>query len=203
MALREGLTGTLTHPTPESLWRLRADLLEAGVPPGGPLWRVLAEYQQFLQHIHTGIASRHYSDLASKLDIGSITGVVVDRFFEQKDGRSLARSLLSGFLTEGLMVLATRQHVRAWEESLSSVCTGAAWFLYEELWRWALEKNPELDPVKRRRTLDSLFVPLCSKAGDGPSKAILIGSLFQLLLLSRVLDEMARLPSGNETRAPA
>ncbi len=199
MALREGLTGTLTHPTPETLWRLRADLLEAGVQSAEPVWRVLAEYQQFLQHIQTGIASRHYSDLASKLDIGSITGVVVDRLCEPKDGRDLARALLSGFLTEGLMVLATRQHVRAWEESLGAVCTGASWFLYEELWRWAQEKNPELDSQERRRMLDSLFVPLCSKSGDGPSKAILIGSLFQLLLLSRVLDAMAQAPSPIKT----
>jgi len=190
MSLREGLARTLTHPTPEAVWNLRAGLLEAGVPPGARLWRVIEEYQQFLQHILTGAASRHYSDLASKLDIGSITGVVVDRFFESKDARSLARSMLSGVLSEGLMVLATRQHVRAWEESLGAVCSGASWFLYEELWRWSQEKNPELTAGQRRLMLDKLFQPLCSKQGDGPSKAILIGSLFQLLLLSHILDEI-------------
>ncbi len=192
MSLREGLTGTLTHPTPEALWRLRADLLEAGVTPGARVWRVLEEYQRFLQSVLTGSTSRHYSELASKLDIGSITGVVVDRFFEAKDARSLARSLLSGFLSEGLMVLATRQHVRAWEESLGAVCSCASWFLYQELWDWSQEKNPELASEERRRMLDRLFMPLCSKEAAGPSKAVLIGALFQLLLLSRTLDELTR-----------
>jgi hypothetical protein len=199
MSLQTGLADTLTHPTPESLWRLRADLLEAGVLPGRRIWYVIEEYQQFLQHILTGTASRHYSELASKLDIGSITGVVVDRFLELKDARSLARSLLSGFLSEGLMVLATRQHVKAWEESLSAVCTGASWFLYEELWRWAQEKNPDLPAGERRRMLDNLFNPLCDKESAGTSKAILIGSLFQLLVLSYALDEIARLPPAVES----
>jgi hypothetical protein len=192
MSLREGLTGTLTHPTPETLWRLRAELLEAGVAPGARVWRVIEEYQRFLQSVLTGSSSRHYSDLASKLDIGSITGVVVDRFFEAKDARNLARSLLSGFLSEGLMVLATRQHVRAWEESLGAVCSCASWFLYRELWDWSQEKNPGLATGERRRMLDKLFTPLCSREAAGPSKAVLIGSLFQLLLLSHTLDELDR-----------
>ncbi len=195
MALREGLTRTLTHPTPETLWQLRADLLEAGVPPEQPVWRIIEEYQQFLQHILTGAASRHYSDLASKLDIGSLTGIVVDRFVESKDAGSLVRSLLSGLLSEGLMVMATRQHVKAWEESLGAVCSGASWFLYEELWRWAEEKKPETPPQERRRMLDGLFQPLCIKDAGGPSKAVLIGALFRLLLLSHTLDEIARLPT--------
>ena len=195
MTLREGLIGAMTHPAPQALWGLRADLLEAGVPPGGRVWAVIVEYERFLQQILTGTTSRHYSDLASKLDIGSITGLVVDRFLSSKDGRDLTQSLISGLLTEGLMVLATRQHVKAWEESLGAVCTGASWFLYEELWRWAQEKKPELAAGERRRMLDQLFRPLCSTEGAGAVKAVLIGSLFQLLLLSHTLDEIARLPS--------
>ncbi len=196
MSLRKGLADALTHPTPEALWGLMGDLLEAGIPAEGRVWRVIEEYQKFLQHILTGAASRHYSDLASKLDIGSITGVVVDRFLESKDARSLARSMLSGILSEGLMVLATRQHVKAWEESLGAVCTGASWFLYEELWYWAQEKKPELPAGERRLMLDNLFRPLCAREGAGASKAVLIGSLFQLLLLSYALDEIAGLPSS-------
>ncbi len=191
MSVRETLAATLTHPTPAALWRLRADLLEAGVSPGSRVWRLIEEYQRFLQSLQTGSASRHYSDLASKLDIGSITGVVVDRFFESTDAKSLARSLLTGFLSEGLMVLATRQHVHAWEESLGAVCSGASWFLYQELWQWSQEKNPELAAGERRRMLDGLFQPLCSGEAGGASKAVLIGSLFQLLLLSYMADELA------------
>jgi hypothetical protein len=193
MSLREALGKTLACPTTDSLWNLRAELLEADVPPGGRVWAVTAEYQRFLEQVRTGTASRHYSELASKLDIASISGVVLERFLEPQGARQLALSLITGILTEGMMVLATRQHVKAWEEGMDSVCTGAAWYLYEELWRWAQERKPELPVEERRRLLDRLFKPICSSHGNGFSKAVLIGSLFQLLLASEVADEIARL----------
>jgi len=189
MPLREALAKTLTCPTTENLWCLRAELLEAGVPPGARVWAVIGEYQRFLEQVRTSTASRHYSELASKLDIGSISGVVIERFLEPQGARELALSLISGIVSEGLMILATRQHVKAWEEGLGSVCEGAAWFLYEELWRWTQEKKPELDAAERRRLLDLLFKPICATSAGGFSRSVLIGSLFQLLLASSVADE--------------
>ena len=62
----------------------------------------------------------------------------------------MAMGILSGALTEGLMVLATRQHVRAWEGELESVHRKAAWQLYEELWRWSSGRNSDLSPGERR-----------------------------------------------------
>jgi hypothetical protein len=193
MAIREALKETLSSPATEGLWRLRAELLEAGIPRESRVWGVIGEYQRFLEEVRTGVTSRHYSDLASKLDIGSISGVILDRFLEPQDARQLTFSLLSGVLSEGLMVMATRQHVKAWEEGLGSVCTGAAWFLYEELWHWTHEKKPELPAAERRRLLDLLFKPICSAGNDAFSRAVVIGTLFQLLLLSGVSDEVARL----------
>ena len=195
IAIREALKETLNLPTTEGLWRLRSELLEAGVPAGSRVWEVVREYQHFLEQVRTGATSRHYSDLASKLDIGSISGVILERFLEPQNARQLAFSLISGILSEGLMVMATRQHVRAWEEGLGSVCTGAAWFLYEELWRWTLEKKPDLPAAERRRLLDLLFKPICSAQSGGFGRAVVIGTLFQLLLVSEVSDEAARLPT--------
>jgi hypothetical protein len=106
MRLREALSTTLTHPTPENLWNLRAELLEAGVPPGSRILPVIGQYQLFLEQVRTGTASRHYSELASKLDIGSISGVLLERFLEPESARELTLSLLSGILSEGLMVAA-------------------------------------------------------------------------------------------------
>ena len=118
----------------------------------------------------------------------SISGVILERFLEPQEGRQLALSLISGLLSEGLMILATRQHVKAWEEGLGSVCTGAAWFLYEEMWRWTQEKKPDLPAAERRRLLDLLFKPICSAESGGFSRVLVIGTLFQLLLLSEVSD---------------
>ena len=188
MSIREALRDTLSCPTTEGLWRLRAELLETCVPPESRVWAVINEYLRFLEQVRTGTASRHYSDLASKLDVGSISGVILERFLEPQNASQLALSLISGILSEGLMILATRQHVRAWEEGLGSVCTSSAWFLYEEMWRWTQKKKPDLPPAERRRLLDLLFKPICAAESGGFSRAVVIGTLFQLLLVSEVSD---------------
>ncbi len=194
MNVREALGRTLSRPTTENLWELRGDLLEAGLPSGSRVWTILAEYQRFLEEVRTRTESRHYSELASKLDIASISGVVLERFLEPQGARELALSLVSGVLTEGLMALATRQHVNAWEAGLASVCTGSAWFVYEEMWHWARRIKPDLDACERRRLLDLLFKPICSGDSGNSSRLLLIGVLFQLLLLSEVVEELAGMP---------
>jgi hypothetical protein len=93
------------------------------------------------------------------------------------------------------MAFATRQHVKAWEAGLASVCAGSAWFLYEEMWHWARRRKPELDAGERRRLLDALFAPVCAADPGNVSKFHLVGSLFQLLLISEVAEESARLPA--------
>ncbi len=192
MPLADALSRTLSCPTTGNLWQLRAELLESGVPPGGRVWVILGEYQRFLEQVRTSTESRNYSELASKLDIASISGIVVERFLEPQGARELALSIVSGILSEGLMSLATRQHVKAWEAGLASVCAGSAWFLYEEMWHWARRKKPELDAGERRRLLDLLFAPVCSANPGDVSAFHFVGSLFQVLLISEVADEIAR-----------
>jgi hypothetical protein len=198
MPLVEVLSRTLSYPTTENLWQLRSELLQSGVPQGGRVWVILGEYQRFLEQVRTSTESRQYSELASKLDIASISGIVVERFLEPQGARELALSVLSGILSEGLMAVATRQHVKAWKAGLASVCAGSAWFLYEEMWHWAQRKKPELNTAERRHLLDLLFAPVCSAHQGDVGTFLLIGSLFQVLLVSEVADEIARLPATQE-----
>ncbi|MBP1601202.1 MAG: hypothetical protein H6Q06_1353 [Acidobacteria bacterium] len=198
MPLIEALGRTLSSPTTMHLWQLRAELLESGVPPGGRVWAILGEYQRFLEQVRASTESRQYSELASELDIASISGIVVERFLEPQGARELALSTISGILSEGLMALATRQHVKAWKAGLASVCAGSAWFLYEEMWHWAQRKKPEVNAVERRRLLDLLFAPACSAHQGDAGIFLLIGSLFQVLLVSEVADEIARLPAAQQ-----
>jgi hypothetical protein len=81
------------------------------------------------------------------------------------------------------MVMATRQHVKAWEGELSAVYRAAAWYLFGELWHWAARLKPDLSPAERRRLLDRLLFPALSAETGGATKAVLLGLLFQVLVL--------------------
>jgi len=193
MFLRESLITVLTDPTADGLWTLRADLLEAGTPQCARIWEVIDRYRDFLDQLSSSMTSRHYSDLASRLDIGSVSGVILERLLEPQSGRELALSLLTGALSEGLMVAATRQHVKAWEQGIATYIKSTAWFLYEEVWRWADEMKPDLSAAERRRQLDNLFELVHNPEVDTVCKAVLLGLLFQLLLASRACDVIAQL----------
>jgi hypothetical protein len=181
--LRPALAGVLSSPTPQGLWELRSRLLEAGIPDHDPIWQIVGEFHRFLDELGTRTSSREYSQLASKLDIGAVGGVVIEQLLEPEDPAETSMRLLSALLSEGLMFLATRQHVKAWEGELSAVHRAAAWYLYGELWRWAARLKPDLSPADRRRLLDRLLSPALSDETDGTTKAVLLGLLFQVLVL--------------------
>ena len=141
------------------VWELRADLLVRGLESNHAAFRLLAELHRFLDRLETGTASRDHSERASMMDIGSFGGVVASELIEAEDAGELARRLLAGSITEGLAVLATRQHVRAWRGELASVYRETSWFLYDELWSWAARRKPELDAGERRRLIDQLLAP--------------------------------------------
>jgi hypothetical protein len=166
-------------------------LLEADVPVEDPVWRIVGEFHRFLDELGTRSSSREYSQLASKLDISGVGGVVAEQLLESKDPEETSMRLLGALLSEGLMVLATRQHVKAWEGELSAVYRAAAWYLYDELWRWAAGLKPDLSAADRRRLLDRLLSPALSAETDGTTKAVLLGLLFQVLLLHHLSPHLA------------
>ena len=53
------------------------------------------------------------------MEIGSLSGVVAADLAEADDPAEWARRLLSATITEGLAVMATRQHVKAWRGELT------------------------------------------------------------------------------------
>jgi len=191
VTLRQAAASVLTAPTPAGLWDLRSRLLEAGVPADDPVWDVVGEFHRFLDELGTRSSSREYSQLASKLDISAIGGVVLEQLLEPEDPAETSMRLLSAVLSEGLMVLATRQHVKAWEGELSAVYRAAAWYLYGGLWHWAERLKPDVSPLERRRLLDRLLTPALSAETDGGAKAILLGLLFQVLVLHHLCPHLA------------
>jgi len=182
----QALAAVQRSPGRDELWRLRAELLAAGVPGASPVWEVLDRFRDFMDRLATGTSSREYSDLASKLDISAVGGVVLEHVFEAEDPKDLGRRLLAAVVSEGLMVLATRQHVKAWEGALAAVLRDAAWYLYGELWRWTVESKPDLPPADRRKLLDELLAPVHAETTSGLHKAVLLGVLFQVVLIARV-----------------
>lgn len=186
MPLQDSLALVLAAPSAETVWRLRGDLLESDRPPDPRLLSLLAAFHDYLDRLATGMSSRDFSNLASKLDIAAVSGVILDRLAEASDASTLALDLFSGAVSEGLMVLATRQHVRAWEGELAAVHRSAAWLLYDELWRWTGERNPAVPPARRRALLDELMAPVLAADSPGLVKAVLICRLFQLLIAAEV-----------------
>jgi len=189
------LRQVLSSPTPGALWELRGDLLERGVRPDAPLLEILGEFHAFLDRFATTTSSRDLNHLASKLDIGAVGGVVLEQLFEGCEPRDLAMRVLTGGISEGLMVLASRQYVRAQQGELAGIFRLTAWSLYRLLWRWAAAANPELAATDRRRLLDEVTTPL--RGSDVPIevKAVLAGRLFQVLVLAHLTDD-PRLGTG-------
>jgi hypothetical protein len=182
------LRRVLTSPTLDGLWNLRAELLEGGVAADAPLLEIIGELHGFLDHFATATSSRDLNHLASKLDIGAIGGVFLEQLFESPDPKELAMRVLTGGISEGLMVLASRQYVRATEGELAALFRETAWALYNRLWRWTVDANPDLDPGERRRLIDELTSPLRDPAVPVGAKAVLAGRIFQVLLLAHLND---------------
>ena len=186
MPLGDSLALVLAAPSAETVWRFRGDLLAAGTPPDGRLLTLLGAFHDYLDRLATGMSSRDYSQLASKLDISAISGVILERLAEESGSPKLGLNLVAGAISEGLMALATRQHVKAWEGELAAVHRAAAWVLYDELWRWSVGRNPEIDAIERRRLLDQLLAPALDSAQPGLLRAALICRLFQILIAAEV-----------------
>jgi len=181
--LPPSLFNLLRAPTAAAAWDLRAELLGLGVEPTEKAFRLLADFYRYLERIETGAASQGHSERASKMEIGSLSGVVGADLAEAEDSGEWARRLLSATITEGLAVMATRQHVKAWRGELDSVHREAAWFLYDEFWTWASCRKPDLDPAERRQLLDQLMAPIHDDKVPSGAKQLILCSLFVLLLV--------------------
>ena len=195
MSLHDAVQPILSHPTPEALVELQGALLvrrqeDAGVDVA---LEIAGQFYTYLCDLKSKITARSYSELASRLDIGAV-GVVALENVLTAEGAHFWQGLFLGGLAEILMVSASRQYVKGWEVETGLVHTQAVWFLTEALWQTSVRMQPDLQPDRRWQAIRSLLAPAIDPHVAAPEKAVLLGRVFQILLLSCVVP---LLPAAN------
>lgn len=192
----DGLLALIAAPSPDTLRRLRGVLLEAGLVPDAEVWATLDHFFQFLNELAANATSRQYSHFASLLDIGAVGSVAVQNLLSADDGEpggpQIWKRLLAGGLSEGLMVLAARQYVKAWEGEMAAVYRAAAWNLTQHLWRISSQMRPEMPAGDRRHLLERLLAPAGDESLPGTARAALIARLYQVVLLVQISNLQER-----------
>ena len=181
--LNELLNRIARQPTTDDLWALRGTLLACtqGQPEAQLAHEIAREFYMYLSELQSKMNARQYNELASLLDIGSVGMLALqDIIFEEKD---LWKNLLLGGIGEGLMVLASRQYVKAWEQELKSVHRRAAWSLYGVLWQLSCEHQPDVATSERQALIEATLAPALDDDTPFESRMLLLLRLFQTLLL--------------------
>ncbi len=187
-SFQESLAAVLTQPTPTALWRLRGDLLQAGLSADHAVWDVIDRFYDFLNALSAGMKAHEFNKMATMLDIGAVGGVAVQGMIEGKiPVTDLWKKLVAGSVGEGLMVLASRQYIKSAHAEIIGVYNAAAWDLFAALWDVSAQMQPNLSPADRRGLLDHLLAPVLHEETDDGVKMVLIGRLFQMLLLVHLI----------------
>ena len=187
---QESLVIVLKQPTPQAVWRLRGDLFQAGLPANHKIWPIIDHFYTFLNELSVGMKAHEFSKMATLLDIGAIGGVAVQGIVEgDLPVDALWKKLIAGSVGEGLMVLASRQYVKGFRAEILGVYNAAAWYLFEALWDVSAQLQPDLPAADRRALLDQLLTPVLHAETEDGVKMILVGRLYQLLLLVHLIVE--------------
>jgi len=188
MSLDASLPEVLTRPGGESLWQLRADLVSLAdrlAPParGDADWsiEIVGRFHAFLANVQSKMTAREYSQIASKMDIGSVGLLALQDLVTDRE--RLFKKLLLGGLSEGLMVMATLQYVKAWQAEASQACDEASWWLFESLWRLSAQMSPGLAASERRAQIEAALAPARATDIAPAVKAELLAQIFQVLLV--------------------
>jgi len=203
MTLNETLILTLSEPYPEKLWLLRSELLEIGIDIDHPSLKVLDYFYLFLNELIASSTAREYSHFASILDMAAVAGIAIQNLMDDSDSENWMNRFLLGAIGEGMMVLAARQYVKAWEEEMKANINAAAWTLSDSFWRISMTLQPDLEQEARRSLVDTLAAPIKGDELNASGKAALIVRYHQLLLLAWLipwLDEEAS--KGEEDSDP-
>ncbi len=182
--LQAAISSILRQPTPQSLIALQGALL-VSTPPGRERERCLGlahRFYTYLCQLRSKITAKQFSQFASKLDIGAVGVVALENaLFAQEE---FWQRLLIGTMAEGLMVSASRQYVQGWSAEVELVHAEAAWVLTEVLWQVSQDTQPELSTEERWQGIQSLLHPIHGQEMADEEKAILLGRVFQHLLLT-------------------
>lgn len=178
------LLGSIAHkPTPDDLWALRGIILaceEAGHDTQLAHY-VIAEFYNYVSEVQSKISAQRYNELASRLDMASVGVLALQDIMVERE--NLGLSLLLGSLGEGLMILASRQYVKAWEQELRSVHRRAAWVLYDVWWRLSLQYRPDIPGDDRRALIETTLAPARDSNLAFEERMLLLMRLFQIALL--------------------
>jgi len=177
----------LTTPTPAALWELYGQLLAAGADAS--LIHTVETFHHYLCDLQSKATARQYSELASLLDIGAVGGVALGNLIGG-EAHDLFQRFLLGAASESLMVLASRQYIKGWGAELHSVHCQAAWFLAGELWDLSAEMQPDLPAGERWSNVQKLLAPARDPDTPNEAKAVLLGRLFQIFLLSQLTPHL-------------
>lgn len=181
--LSELLSGIARQPTADDLWALRGALLACveDHPDVQRVGEVAREFYLYLNELQSKMSARHYNELASRLDIGSVGTLALQDILLERE--NLWQNLLLGGLGEGLMVLASRQYVKAWEQELRSVHRQAAWALYGVLWELSRQYQPDMVTSERQALIEGTLAPAMDDDTPSEAKTLLLLRLFQTVLL--------------------
>ncbi len=186
-SLQDAVQPIVRQPTPAALVALQGALL-ASDQRGEAMERALemaGHFHTYLSELQSKISARDYSELASRLDIGAMGTVVLENLIAVGP-EDLWKRLLLGGLAEALMIAASRQYIKAWEVETTLVHTQAAWHLTEALWHASAQMQPGLPPEQRWQAVESLLAPVYTPDVPAPDKALLLGRVFQVLLLTHL-----------------
>jgi len=192
-SLPDVLQPILVAPTPAALVALQGVLLTSGLQgDAAESLEIAREFYTYLSELQSKLSAKEYNELASRLDIGAVGVVALENLVTTSREEFWERFLL-GALGEALMVAASRQYIRAWDVETSLVHSASAWYLAEALWRTSCEMQPELQADQRWEAVQRLIAPAYRADVPAHDKAVLLGRIFQILLLTH----LARLlPAG-------
>jgi hypothetical protein len=184
-SLADATQAILSQPTPEDLVELQGVLLASG-HSGPEIDRTLdtaGHFYTYLSDLQSKVSARNYSELASFLDIGAVGAVALESIISAQSHDFWQRMFLGG-LGESLMVAASRQYIKGWEIEAGLVHSQAAWYLTGALWHASGETQPDLPAEARWQAIDQLLAPARDPDLPAPAKALLLGRIFQMLLLT-------------------
>ena len=186
-SLAEVLQPILVSPTPGALVALQGALLASELEEEAveTALEIAGQFHTYLSELQSKITAKQYNEVASRLDIGAVGTVALENIVATKKEEFWKRLMLGG-LGESLMVAASRQYIRAWDAETRLVHTQAAWYLSEALWRASRQMQPALRPEQRWQAIQDLLAPAYAAETPAPAKAVLLGRVFQMLLLTHL-----------------
>jgi hypothetical protein len=147
---------------------------------------LLGDFYCFLTGLECKLEAHSFAEIASRMDMSAVGGVVAENVLGA--GKNLLERVLIGGLSEVLMVLASRQYVKAFDRELDVFHQQVSWQLRRHFWRFSAERRPELSPEQRAALLAALFSPFLDKNTPSETKSIALAYLFQILLLGTFLS---------------